>query len=52
MPEKIVEAVEGRLRSFSLLEQYPKEEPDLLNHVESQIREILGPEYYVITEEL
>ena len=46
---EVADIVEEKLRELQLLEQYPKEEPDLLDHVEQEIRGALGSEYEIVT---
>ena len=47
---EVADIVEHKLREFQLLDLYPKEEPDLLDHVEQEIRGVLGSEYEIVTQ--
>ena len=48
--QEVADIVEDKLREFQLLGQYPKEEPDLLDHVEQEISDVLGSEYAIVTQ--
>ena len=47
---EVADIVEHKLREFQLLDLYPKEEPDLLDHVEQEISDVLGSEYAIVTQ--
>ncbi len=46
----LIEKITDRLRAFTLLPDYSSEEPDLLNHVVGELRDLLGEQYQIISE--